>query len=1047
MLTTAADRNLFQLTEGANVDRLSDQININRAARSTQILWQHQDSGRVEHWQIAATGQAQVKQPLPRTADEADWQLAGIADFDRDGQMDNLWRHRRTGQTQVRFNRLDSAAKPVTVDIPTIADPLWNVEGIADFNQDGNVDILWRHQALGANQIWLMVGAQRQQVVNLPTIGNRDWKIGGVGDFNQDQQPDLVWRHQTSGQNAMWLMDGTKVGTIVDTMAYVDPNWQITGVADVNQDGQTDLLWRHDTLGENVVWLMQGEKFQGLLGLAPVADRQWQMAAVEPTFVPAAAPIPDIASPIVDQPVRVDWAVESLMVKPMAAPVSSPITPSIVPSTNAALPLIPGESVAVTVQFRSLEPFRPLEPVIAVADRSRERVKLSWYLSNDSSINRSDVFLSASSVAVNIPTGVSGVITQSWQQTLQLPEISSAIWQSLDLSVNANLYLGVVIDAIQFVEDSDRANNQAATAIKITPPLLTEYDFVYRYRANDTASSADSATGNNLTGNNLTIADSYRGTVVDYADRYRLDQVIDPRSELNQGGQNGFYQITGSRIYRGGETIGAVRVTEYTDAESQTRYEPVNAIGATGLGSESGYIQPRQSNRDRFGHDFYEADVWLTPIVAPAVGQVERSTDLIVRSLTNPFLNHWDTSANGGVITYSFYRDTGTRYSGQEIVAPVNAAVQRNVRQMLGNLETLINVRFVEVEETATTAGVIRYLASDGGGESFYAYTYYPGSGIGGDVHLSNQFVNDPSEGFGAAMGSYGYRSLLHETLHALGFKHPGNYDAGSGSSPGPFLPIVADNSTNTIMSYNVAGFHPVTPMAYDLQALQYLYGARPKNENATTYQFTSLSRYQANGETAGLLTQPSKHILWDSGGIDTIDFSTLRIVTNHWIDLRSGGIITAESAYNSQVYFEQTTNQRLYTSDYGVTIAANTLIENFTNSRGNDVVIANQASNQFLGYRLGVGSGSDRIEGGDRTDTLVLQDYQRADIQVRQENRDLVLRLGGDGTVRLSDYFVASASANVSSTGAMGIQFNDGRYRYDTTFGWQRDVDRLKVV
>jgi serralysin len=38
----------------------------------------------------------------------------------------------------------------------------------------------------------------------------------------------------------------------------------------------------------------------------------------------------------------------------------------------------------------------------------------------------------------------------------------------------------------------------------------------------------------------------------------------------------------------------------------------------------------------------------------------------------------------------------------------------------------------------------------------------------------------------------------MHEIGHALGLKHPGNYNAGGGTSPGPFLSKSLDNPGST---------------------------------------------------------------------------------------------------------------------------------------------------------------------------------------------------------------------------------------------------------
>lgn len=64
--------------------------------------------------------------------------------------------------------------------------------------------------------------------------------------------------------------------------------------------------------------------------------------------------------------------------------------------------------------------------------------------------------------------------------------------------------------------------------------------------------------------------------------------------------------------------------------------------------------------------------------------------------------------------------------------------------------------------------------------------------------------------------------TITHEILHALGLKHPGHY---SSDDEGPYLASDKDNTDNTVMSYNFTGEDDLNLRAYDIAALQYLYG------------------------------------------------------------------------------------------------------------------------------------------------------------------------------------------------------------------------------
>jgi hypothetical protein len=73
----------------------------------------------------------------------------------------------------------------------------------------------------------------------------------------------------------------------------------------------------------------------------------------------------------------------------------------------------------------------------------------------------------------------------------------------------------------------------------------------------------------------------------------------------------------------------------------------------------------------------------------------------------------WNTQT----ITYSFYNNaTSGPYAGNETgVTEVSEPVKANIRTMLKNcIEPFLNVEFVEVDDTATSHGQVRYLFSDG---------------------------------------------------------------------------------------------------------------------------------------------------------------------------------------------------------------------------------------------------------------------------------------------------------------------------------------------
>jgi hypothetical protein len=525
-------------------------------------------------------------------------------------------------------------------------------------------------------------------------------------------------------------------------------------------------------------------------------------------------------------------------------------------------------------------------------------------------------------------------------------------------------------------------------------PAFSRFDYTYYYNGRDSQ------------------ADTYSGTVVSESDRYSVGSRIDPLNAPTETGTNGVYVITGSTALFDNTGLNQVTVKSYYDAESNRTVTPDTGFGFSGLGSETGSLNTLIRPQDRFGRDRMEADLWDTRPTDPIALRGRASNNGAIDALINEEVFHWDTRNNSGVITYSFYDSRSGAYGTSEVAAPVSEEIKFNVRDILAGLENYLDVEFVEVPDSAVNPGVLRYLYSIGTDGPFYAYAYYPGAGSGGDVHLSQRFDADRLNTFSGVPGSYGYRTLLHETLHALGLKHPGRYNISGVLPEPPYLDANLDHIGNSIMSYNGSGSNPVTPMVYDVAALQYLYGKQDTALGDTTYRFNSVASYEvldSRGQvlqTIGNPTQFVKRSIFDSAGIDTLDFSQLQWSTAQRIDLRPGGIITYRTAYQSQSYSSAVDGQTYALPDYGTAIAGDTLFERVIASKGDDEIYANQAANTFMGYRQGQTSGNDVINFGDRNDAVILEGYDPATLLAQQEGLDLLILLGRDGTLRLRNYY-----------------------------------------
>lgn len=308
-----------------------------------------------------------------------------------------------------------------------------------------------------------------------------------------------------------------------------------------------------------------------------------------------------------------------------------------------------------------------------------------------------------------------------------------------------------------------------------------------------------------------------------------------------------------------------------------------------------------------------------------------------------------DAATGKTVVTYSFVDPTTSTFSYAGFTSGVSgfsAADKATTREILAHIQAFCDVEFVEVPDNADVCGVVRFgYSSQVDAMQLAGYGYYPSSGAaGGDVWLGTAMASSQWDGFRPDL-------ILHETLHALGLKHP----FGSG-----VVLATADNIIpNTVMSYSpVAGStsgslsdYPQDPMPLDVAALQFLYGAAPTNPGDTHYDLSS-PEFQGGFATIA-----------DAGGTDVLDASALAHPVK--LDLREdarsdiGVVVTGSGVVNGAE------SVVAYTAT--LSIAPGTVIENAIGTGFDDTITGNDANNMLTG-----GAGNDFLDGGAGIDTAV---------------------------------------------------------------------------
>jgi hypothetical protein len=231
--------------------------------RLTDILWRNPlDNSYSRRTLSGATLVAEAPQAnLPASGN---WKVVATGDQNNDDQSDVLWRNSDNGQ--LRWQIFDANSNPLEpVYLLTINDFNWSIGGTADFDRDGQLDVLWYNRVSGEAGWWLMNGAQIREVAMLQTVGNpSDWNAVGTADANGDGQIDILWRNDGTQATGWWLMNGKAIQSV----AYLvpnepDSNQQVKGIGDFNRDGTIDVLWQNRISGSTNLWLMDGVKADG----------------------------------------------------------------------------------------------------------------------------------------------------------------------------------------------------------------------------------------------------------------------------------------------------------------------------------------------------------------------------------------------------------------------------------------------------------------------------------------------------------------------------------------------------------------------------------------------------------------------------------------------------------------------------------------------------------------------------------------------------------------------------------------------------------------
>ncbi|MEH2324652.1 MAG: hypothetical protein V7K32_14005, partial [Nostoc sp.] len=93
---------------------------------------------------------------------------------------------------------------------------------------DGTPDIVWRNKASGENMIWQMKDDFTLETDHFITqIADPNWQIAGVADLGSDRTPEILWRNKQTAEEVIWEMNGFSYAQTDQLPDVIDPNWSV----------------------------------------------------------------------------------------------------------------------------------------------------------------------------------------------------------------------------------------------------------------------------------------------------------------------------------------------------------------------------------------------------------------------------------------------------------------------------------------------------------------------------------------------------------------------------------------------------------------------------------------------------------------------------------------------------------------------------------------------------------------------------------------------------------------------------------------------------
>jgi serralysin len=200
----------------------------------------------------------------------AGWTVKGTADFNHDGILDVVLAKGSSSE----FQLLNASGAVISTVSAISWGPSWTLAGALDNDHDGNTDLLYHLAGTSTMEVDYLNGTSYtgryldgtgftpDAVSNVAGYAAPSgWTVKGTADFNHDGNLDVVLAKGSSSE--FQLLNAS--GAVISTVSAISwgPSWTLEGTLDADHDGNTDLLYQLAGTSTREVDYLNGTSYTG----------------------------------------------------------------------------------------------------------------------------------------------------------------------------------------------------------------------------------------------------------------------------------------------------------------------------------------------------------------------------------------------------------------------------------------------------------------------------------------------------------------------------------------------------------------------------------------------------------------------------------------------------------------------------------------------------------------------------------------------------------------------------------------------------------------